>query len=71
VLNLLDALRHLGAADPVALLRRAHIVCIGPIAAKTAESCGLRVAAVAEPSTIDGLIDTLCKHHFLRGGNKH
>lgn len=65
--NLLDALHHLGAADPVSLLQYTNIVCIGPIAAQTAQACGLHVAATAETSTIDGLIDVLCKHKFLRG----
>lgn len=60
VVNLLDALRRMGAPDPAALLRNAKIACIGPIAARTAEENGLQVAAIAEPSTIDGLVDVLC-----------
>lgn len=33
------------------------IACIGPIVAKTALACGLRVDVVAEPHTIDGLVE--------------
>lgn len=32
------------------------VVCIGPVTAEAAEAAGLRVAAVAEPHTLDGLV---------------
>lgn len=59
VRGLLDALRRLGAEDPVALLGRAAIACIGPITADTARQCGLRVDIMAQASTLEGLVDAL------------
>lgn len=38
------------------------VVCIGPVTAATARQRGLSVTAVAEPHTIDGLIDAVCAH---------
>ncbi len=35
------------------------VVCIGPIAATAAEEQGLRVAAVADPHTLDGLVNAV------------
>ncbi|MDB4867438.1 MAG: cobA [Cohnella sp.] len=66
VVNLLDALRRLGAEDPAALLRNVDIACIGPITARTAEENGLHVTALAQSSTIDGLVQALAdgrSHH--------
>ncbi len=37
----------------------AKVICIGPITAQTARACGLKVTAVAEQYTEDGLIDAL------------
>jgi uroporphyrinogen III methyltransferase/synthase len=37
------------------------IVCIGPVTAGTAEKLGLKVAAVADIYTIDGLVNTLVR----------
>ncbi|WP_123041307.1 uroporphyrinogen-III C-methyltransferase [Cohnella candidum] len=67
VTNLLQALRRLGAENPAALLDGVDIACIGPITARTAEENGLKVTAVAESSTIDGLVDVLCKLRQQRG----
>lgn len=49
----------LGRPESVALLNQSAVVCIGPITADTARDEGLRVDAVAETYTEDGLIDTL------------
>ena len=46
----------LGSAEP---LRHAKCVAIGPITAKTCEALGIRLAAVAEEYTIEGLIETI------------
>jgi uroporphyrinogen-III synthase len=35
------------------------IVCIGPVTARAARAAGLRVSAVADPHTIDGLADAI------------
>lgn len=59
VTNLMEALRGMGAERPEDLLRGVDIVCIGPVTAKTAEENGLAVTATAQPSTIEGLIQTL------------
>jgi uroporphyrinogen III methyltransferase / synthase len=36
------------------------VACIGPVTAKRAVGAGLEVAVVADPHTIDGLVDALC-----------
>ncbi|WP_258280007.1 uroporphyrinogen-III C-methyltransferase [Paenibacillus sp. SC116] len=59
VTNLLQLLKQLGAEDPVQLVNRARIVCIGNVTAETAREAGIRVDAVAESSTIEGLFDTI------------
>ena len=46
----------LGSAEP---LRHARCVAIGPITAKTCEALGVKLAAVAEEYTIEGLIETI------------
>lgn len=45
--------------DPLAAIGDARIVCIGPVTAHTARDVGLPVHAVAEPHTLDGLLDAL------------
>lgn len=40
-------------------LRNVKILCIGPVTAKAAEECGLKVTAVADRYTIDGLVEKL------------
>lgn len=42
-------------------IHRAQIACIGPITAETARKLGLRVDVIAEPYTIDGLIDAIAR----------
>jgi len=45
--------------DPLVVIGAARIACIGPVTADTARELGLPVPIVAEPHTIDGLIDAL------------
>jgi uroporphyrinogen III methyltransferase / synthase len=47
--------------DPLAAIGGAAVVCIGPVTAAAAQEVGLPVHAVADPYTIDGLIDALCQ----------
>jgi len=46
---------YVDAAGPVP----ATVVCIGPVTAETARERGLTVTAVADPHTVDGLVDAL------------
>jgi uroporphyrinogen-III synthase len=48
-----------GAVDVV--LGNPKVVCIGPVTARAAREAGLRVAAVANPHTIDGLVDAVVR----------
>lgn len=45
--------------DPLALPRAPRVVCIGPITAAAARQLGFSVDAVAQPYTIEGLVDAL------------
>ena len=58
---LLDGLERLGyaRAEAVAALNATAVVCIGPITAETARAEGLRVGAMAQEFTGDGLVATL------------
>lgn len=47
--------------DPRAATVGAAVVCIGPVTAAAVRELGLPVHAVADPYTIDGLIDALCQ----------
>src|SRR5688500_8365266 len=49
----------LDKAHAIGLLNRAALVCIGPITAATARECGLRVSAVADKYTTDGLVKAI------------
>lgn len=42
--------------------RRVPAACIGPVTAATAEEHGLEVVAVAEPYTIEALVDAVVRH---------
>ena len=46
------AVAQVGTLPPV-------VACIGPVAAARAEKAGIKVAAVAEPHTLDGLVTAL------------
>lgn len=45
--------------DNIGRISSAKVVCIGPVTAKTAEECGMTVAAVADKHTIEGLVEKL------------
>jgi uroporphyrinogen III methyltransferase / synthase len=60
VTNLIALLKRMGLADPVALLNKSQIACIGPVTANTAEASGLQVTVTAESSTISSLVEHLC-----------
>ncbi|WP_127586180.1 uroporphyrinogen-III C-methyltransferase [Paenibacillus koleovorans] len=59
VMNLLHALKQLGEEQPIELLNRLELVCIGPVTAQTAEEAGLRISRVAPEATIASLLETL------------
>ncbi|MFC5529295.1 uroporphyrinogen-III C-methyltransferase [Cohnella yongneupensis] len=69
VVNLLEALKQIGIADPVAALNGIDIVCIGPVTAKTAEQHGLRVAVMPQHATIDGMVTALVEHRRNKRGD--
>src|SRR5690606_33556869 len=58
---LLDASQTVGLtrSAAVALLNNVALICIGPITAATAQAEGLRIAAMAESFTAEGLITAL------------
>lgn len=60
VRNFVEAVRTV-RGDVISLLTRSQIVCIGPITAQTAKELGLRVDAVADTYTIDGLLEAIQK----------
>lgn len=60
--NLLDILKRHGEKDPVSLINRSTIVCIGEVTARTAREAGLRVDAVAEHATMEALLQTIVDH---------
>ncbi|MGH2807262.1 MAG: uroporphyrinogen-III C-methyltransferase [Actinomycetota bacterium] len=46
----------MGADDPIA---RRYAFCIGPVTAEAARAAGLNVVAVADPHTVDGLVEAI------------
>ncbi|MCJ8013809.1 uroporphyrinogen-III C-methyltransferase [Paenibacillus sp. KQZ6P-2] len=62
VTHLIEKLKRMGVHDPVQLLSRTEAACIGEVTAKTAREAGLHVSVVAEQSTIEGLMDSLCSY---------
>lgn len=49
----------IGAGEPGAFLEGVGVACIGPVTADTARGLGLKVDAVAEEYTIDGLVKVI------------
>jgi uroporphyrinogen III methyltransferase/synthase len=58
VRNFVEAVRTV-REDVEALLEKTKVVCIGPITAGTARELGVRVDAVADTYTIDGLVEAI------------
>ncbi|SEN01150.1 uroporphyrinogen-III C-methyltransferase [Lihuaxuella thermophila] len=58
VRNFVEAVRTI-REDVTSLLTQSQIVCIGPITAQTAKELGVRVDAVADTYTIDGLLEAI------------
>jgi uroporphyrinogen III methyltransferase/synthase len=57
-----------GGGSLAAIAGNAALASIGPITAKTIEEWGGRVAVMAHPSTIDGLIGAMIEYF---SGTKH
>jgi len=68
VTNLIEALRRLGIQNPAEALQNIEIACIGPVTAKTAEDCGLKVSVMPENYTIDGLVEALVDRRRVMKG---
>lgn len=66
VANLLDILRRHGEADPIRLLKDVPLASIGPITSSTIREAGLTVAAEAESSTLQGLVEAMVKYRQER-----
>ncbi|CAM3501343.1 uroporphyrinogen-III C-methyltransferase [Marinicrinis lubricantis] len=49
--------------DPILLTKGADIACIGPITAKTAEECGLKVNILAPEATIESMVQAIISHY--------
>lgn len=67
VTHTLEMLKRHRVEDPVEALNRTAIFCIGEQTAKTALEAGLKIAAVSEASTMDGLLQAMLQwvqsHH--------
>jgi uroporphyrinogen III methyltransferase/synthase len=61
VTNLLAILKEEGVENPIELLSRVRITCIGPVTAKTAEEAGLQVSRVADEATVESLAQALIR----------
>jgi uroporphyrinogen III methyltransferase/synthase len=60
VRNFMEAIQTV-EKEVTSLLKQVKIVCIGPITAQTASELGLKVDAVADTYTIDGLVEAICR----------
>ena len=56
-----------GEAEARRLLAGAAVVCIGPVVEASARECGLRVDAVADPYSVEGLLGALDRLLAARG----
>ena len=61
VTHLLALLKKMGNDNPVELLNKVHIVCIGSVTAQEAEKAGLSVSIISDKATMDSLTDALCE----------
>jgi uroporphyrinogen-III synthase len=49
---------------------RAPVAAIGPVTAEAATRLGYRVAAVADPHTVEGLLAAVTRHLGVPGGDR-
>ena len=61
VTHLLALLKKMGYDNPVELLNKVHVVCIGPVTAQEAEKAGLSVSIISDVASMDSLTDALCE----------
>jgi len=61
VRNFLHILKRMGHEDPLPLLEKVTIACIGPVTEQTAAEAGLTPGLLAAEATIDGLVAELCR----------
>jgi uroporphyrinogen III methyltransferase/synthase len=54
-----SAVENLVSLIGVELLRDVKVASIGPVTSKTVLQCGLRIAAEAQPHSVDGLVDSI------------
>jgi uroporphyrinogen III methyltransferase/synthase len=55
------ALTQQAGLNPLALPRDPRVVCIGPITAQAAREAGFRVDGMANPYTIEGLVEAIVR----------
>ncbi len=68
VVNLFEALRRIGIADPAAALQGVDIACIGPVTAETAARHGLQATVMPERATIDDMVRALAERVRIQKG---
>ncbi|OBZ09835.1 uroporphyrinogen-III C-methyltransferase [Bacillus sp. FJAT-27264] len=61
VRNFLTILKRMGVHDPLPLLANVKVACIGPLTQKTAMEAGLTPGLLAEESTLEALVQELCR----------
>ncbi|NUU59609.1 uroporphyrinogen-III C-methyltransferase [Paenibacillus agri] len=61
VRNFLTILKRMGVQDPLPLLANVKVACIGPLTQKTAIEAGLTPGLLAEESTLEALVQELCR----------
>ncbi|WP_312001404.1 uroporphyrinogen-III C-methyltransferase [Paenibacillus forsythiae] len=59
--NFLGILKRMGMEDPLPLLEKVKIACIGPLTQQTAVEAGLAPGLLAGEATIDSLVGELCR----------
>lgn len=59
--NFLHILKRMGLTDPLPLLAKVKIACIGPVTEQTAVAAGLTPGLIPDEATIAGLVQELCR----------
>lgn len=49
---------------------RMRVICIGPVTARAAKRSGFEVASVADPYTVEGVVDALCRAFATSSGHR-